>query len=169
MDNALLNEFKQNAIFRLKEGQRMLHLAFDKVEEKDVWAIPSENGNSLGNQILHSCGNMTQYILSSLGGIQDKRVREKEFSTRSGFTKRALLSLLDKTIAEAIATIENAPEATWLSFRKVQGFDLSGLGAVLHAVEHFSYHVGQVAFWIKQLTTEDLSFYADQDLTQLNE
>ena len=53
--------------------------------------------------------------------------------------------------------------------RKVQGFDLSGLGAVLHAVEHFSYHVGQVAFWIKQLTTEDLGFYADQDLTQLNE
>ena len=169
MDNALLVELKRNAIFRLEEGQRMLHLAFAKVEEKDVWVIPGEKGNSLGNQILHSCGNMTQYLCASLGETPDKREREKEFSTRSGFTKAALLSLLDKTIAEAIATVEKTPEAAWLRSRKVQGFDLSGVGVVLHAVEHFSYHVGQVAFWVKQLTAEDLGFYSDQDLTPLNE
>jgi uncharacterized damage-inducible protein DinB len=52
--------------------------------------------------------------------------------------------------------------------RKVQGFNLTGIGAVLHAVEHFSYHVGQVAFWVKQLTNSDLGFYDQQDLNQLN-
>jgi uncharacterized damage-inducible protein DinB len=43
------------------------------------------------------------------------------------------------------------------------------VGVVLHAVEHFSYHVGQIAFWIKLQTKEDLGFYDHHDLTQLNE
>jgi uncharacterized damage-inducible protein DinB len=46
---------------------------------------------------------------------------------------------------------------------------LSGVGVVMHALEHLSYHVGQIAFWIKLLTKEDLGFYAQHDLTQLNE
>ena len=50
----------------------------------------------------------------------------------------------------------------------MQGFEFSGLGAVLHAVEHFSYHVGQIAFWVKQLCEEDLGFYRDHNLNQLN-
>jgi uncharacterized damage-inducible protein DinB len=40
---------------------------------------------------------------------------------------------------------------------------------VLHAVEHFSYHVGQLAFWVKFLTHQDLGFYEGIDLTENNE
>ena len=54
----------------------------------------------------------------------------------------------------------------FIEYRKVQGFELSGLGVVLHAVEHFSYHVGQIAFWVKQLTKSDLGFYDDRNLNE---
>lgn len=169
MDNLILDEFKQNAIFRLEEGQRMIQLAFAKIEEKHLWEFPFENGLSLGNQLLHICGNMTQYAIASLSELPDQREREKEFATTAGFNKAALLQQLDQTITQAIASIRQASPNQYTQFRKVQGFELSGIGVVLHAVEHFSYHVGQVAFWVKQLTATDLGFYDQHDLTQLNE
>jgi len=169
MDNRLLDEFKQNAIFRLEEGQRMIHLAFAKIGEEQLWEIPVDQGLSLGNQLLHICGNMTQYAIASLTEQPDQREREKEFTTKEGFTKAELLQRLDHTISLAISSINEASATQYSRLRKVQGFELSGVGVVLHAVEHFSYHVGQIAFWIKLLTHEDLGFYADHDLTQLNE
>ena len=169
MDNRLLDEFKLNAIFRLEEGQRMIHLAFAKIGEEQLWKIPVSKGLALGNQLLHICGNMTQYAIASLSEHPDQREREKEFATKEGFTKAELLQRLDQTIAQAISSINQASATQYTQLRKVQGFELSGVGVVLHAVEHFSYHVGQIAFWIKLLTEEDLGFYADHDLTQLNE
>ena len=50
----------------------------------------------------------------------------------------------------------------------MQGFELSGVGVVMHAVEHFSYHTGQIAFWVKQLTQEDLGFYDGMNLNTKN-
>ena len=169
MDNLLLDEFKQNAIFRLEEGQRMIHLAFAKIGEEQLWKIPVAQGLSLGNQLLHICGNMTQYAIASLSEQPDQREREKEFATKEGFAKAELLQQLDHTISLAISSINEASATQYTQLRKVQGFELSGVGVVLHAVEHFSYHVGQIAFWIKLLTEEDLGFYAQHDLTQLNE
>ena len=72
-------EFKKNAVFRIKEGQRMVHLTFEKTIEEHIWKLPISNGISLGNQILHINGNMTQYIISSLGENIDYRDRDKEF------------------------------------------------------------------------------------------
>lgn len=169
MDNRLLDEFKQNAVFRLEEGQRMIHLAFAKIGEEQLWEIPTANGLSLGNQLLHICGNMTQYTVASLSEQPDKREREKEFKTKGGFAKGELLQRLDQTIALAISSINEASAIQYTQLRKVQDFELSGVGVVMHAVEHFSYHVGQIAFWIKLLTKEDLGFYDQHDLTQLNE
>ena len=169
MDNRLLDEFKQNAVFRLEEGQRMIHLAFAKIGEEQLWKTPTANGLSLGNQLLHICGNMTQYAVASLSDQPDQREREKEFTTKGGFAKDELLQQLDHTISLAISSISEASSDHYTQLRKVQGFEFSGVGVVLHAVEHFSYHVGQIAFWIKLLTEEDLGFYDHHDLTQLNE
>ncbi len=169
MEEQVLHEFKQNAIFRLEEGQRMIHLAFTKIGEEHLWELPFANGLSLGNQMLHICGNMTQYAIASLSELPDERKRDLEFSTSGGFTKTSLLNILDQTITQAIESIQKANAAQYTQVRRVQGFELSGVGVVLHAIEHFSYHVGQIAFWVKQLTQTDLGFYNHHDLTQLND
>ena len=83
METQILNEFKIQSIFRLKEGLRMVVKALDFIDEKELWQLPVENGISLGNQILHSCGNMRQYIISSLGDQIDSRKRDLEFKTKS--------------------------------------------------------------------------------------
>ena len=43
------------------------------------------------------------------------------------------------------------------------------LNNLLHAVEHYSYHTGQIAFWTKQLKNTDLGFYDGMDLNIKNE
>jgi uncharacterized damage-inducible protein DinB len=164
MNKIILKEFKENAVFRLEESLRMIFIAFSKITEEMLWKRPTEGGMALGNQILHSCGNMTQYISASLGEQKDER---KEFSTNAG-SKEELLTLLTTTVLKAQDTIQNATLLQYETVREVQGFRLSGIGVVLHAVEHFSYHTGQIAFWVKQLTQEDLGFYTGVDLTQNN-
>ena len=98
----------------------------------------------------------------------DERKRDLEFSTNTGLTKEELLKQLETTVRTAQDTIHNATSLQYETVREVQGFQFSGVGVVLHAVEHFSYHTGQIAFWVKQLTQEDLGFYAGMDLTQNN-
>ena len=168
METQILNKFKIQSIFRLKEGYGMVVKALDFIDEKELWQLPVENGMSLGNQILHSCGNMRQYIISSLGNQIDSRKRDLEFKTKSQLEKKVLLKQLKETIDASIQIIKKTNEQEYLKVKKVQAFSFSGIGLVLHAVEHFSYHVGQIAFWVKFLTQKDLGFYNGIDLAKNN-
>jgi len=149
METQILNEFKIHSIFRLKEGLRMVVKALDFIDEKELWQLPVENGMSLGNQI-------------------DSRKRELEFKTKSQLEKKVLLKQLKETINASIQIINKTNEQEYLKVKKVQAFSFSGIGLVLHAVEHFSYHVGQIAFWVKFLTQKDLGFYNGIDLAKNN-
>ena len=168
MNDIILKEFKENAVFRLDESLRMITIAFSKIADDMLWKRPTEQGMALGNQILHSCGNMTQYVCTTLAERVDERKRDLEFCTNTGLTKEELLKQLETTVRTAQDSIHNASALQYETVREVQGFRLSGVGVVLHAVEHFSYHTGQIAFWVKQLTQDDLGFYAGVDLTQNN-
>jgi uncharacterized damage-inducible protein DinB len=163
----LQDEFKKNCNFRLDESLRMIEQSFVFINETDVWKKPNPSLNSIGNLILHLCGNMTQYVLSGVGGFPDERDRNAEFE-ETGFTKDELLIKLRIIVRQVQNVIEMSSTESLLMVRSIQGFELSGLGAVLHAVEHFSYHTGQIAFWIKYLKNQDLGFYEGFDLTQTN-
>ncbi len=47
---------------------------------------------------------------------------------------------------------------------RVQGFEESGAGILIHVVEHFSYHVGQVTYFVKAYKDVDTGYYAGQNL-----
>ncbi len=123
----------------------------------------------MGNLLLHLCGNITQYIIAALGENLDLRERDKEFETVDGYTKNELWQQLEDTVNKAKEVLENASDKKLLKKHKVQGFYFSGIGIVIHAVEHFSYHTGQIAFCTKQLKNTDLGFYKDHNLNTKNE
>ncbi|WP_442266643.1 DinB family protein [Tenacibaculum sp. ZS6-P6] len=168
MNEELLNEFKEQIIFRLDESSRMNMKSLALISEEDVWKRFNQSSNSIGNLILHLCGNITQYAIASLGNKEDQRNRDLEFSTEKGYTKAELLSKLSATVQEAKRTILETSQEEYLRKRKVQGFNFSGIGIAIHVTEHYSYHTGQIAFWIKQLKNKDLGFYDGIDLTVKN-
>lgn len=166
-------DFKENTLYRIDESTRMIEISFEKLEdhfhpepiEVSLWKRPNAHSNSLGNLILHICGNMTQYVMTTLGEQEDDRNRELEFETKSGLTKTELLKKLHATVSQVKETIHAASEVRLLTKQNVQGFHFSGMGCVIHAVEHYSYHTGQIAFWVKQLIDKNLGFYDGMDLT----
>ena len=122
----------------------------------------------MGNLILHLCGNVGQYILSGLGGAPDVRERSKEFSERGPLPRAELLARLDRTMTEAARALDRLDPATILEKRVVQGFEYDGVGILIHVVEHFSYHTGQIAWFVKARKAIDLGFYRGVDLNRKN-
>lgn len=163
-ENLLKEELVNNVMYRMDESTRMIQKSLTEITEEELWQKPNESLNSIGNLILHLCGNMSQYIISSLGETEDIRNRDAEFSVQGTDTKLEVFEKLEHTLDTAKRVIFDSDTAQLLKVRSVQGFTLSGVGLVLHAVEHYSYHTGQIAFWVKQLKNKDLGFYNGLDL-----
>ena len=168
-------DLKKNACFRLDENLRMVQIALTKLRdyepavfESHFYKQPASSANSIGNLLLHLCGNMTQYILSSLCETPDNRDRDGEFDNKRTTASKEVIEQFEKTIEKVKKGIRTATAQQLLQMRSVQGFEMSGLGCVLHAVEHCSYHTGQIALWVKILTHQDLGFYDAIDLNQKN-
>ncbi|GGG44681.1 hypothetical protein GCM10011414_12820 [Croceivirga lutea] len=166
--NKFKEEFISNANYRLDESLRMIEISLAKITEEQLWQKPNTNTNSIANLILHLCGNLRQYGISSLKEIEDIRNRDLEFSMEKGFTKKDIFSKLTSTVLEVKNVLKSISDERLVTVKPVQGFEFSGIGNIIHLVEHFSYHTGQIAFWVKFLKDEQLGFYDGQDLNILN-
>src|SRR5919201_86015 len=69
-----------------------LKYCVEDLSESDVWWRPNEQSNSVGNLVLHLCGNLRQWIVSSIGGVQFDRDRDAEFAERRPRPKAELIA-----------------------------------------------------------------------------
>ncbi len=135
-----------------------------ELSDDEIWRRPNEHLVSVGNLILHLCGNMRQWIISGIGGAPDKRERAKEFSEKGPIPRADLIARLDSTLKEVAQVLRNADHAKLTESRTVQGEVTTGVSVVLHVTEHFSYHTGQISLHTKLLKNIDLGYYKDRDL-----
>lgn len=129
------------------------------LSDDEIWWRPNDASNSVGNLILHLCGNVRQWILASIGGEPDRRDRDGEFAARGGRTKAELAETLKTTVESALKIIGALAPERLMERRTIQGYDVYILEAVYTVVEHFSTHTGQIIFATKMLTGADLGFY----------
>ena len=131
---------------------------------EEIWARPNPETVSAGNLVLHLAGNVRQYIVATLGGVPDVRERSTEFSRTGPLPTADLLALLDQSMADASRVLEGLDATRLLETHRVQGFVESGLSILVHVVEHFSYHTGQIAYIVKSRKSIDLGFYRGKNL-----
>ena len=165
----LVQDFRLEACKRMRENTEKILSCLTHFDDRSVWERVNGNSLSVANQLLHLSGNITQYILSGLDGQPDQRRRDEEFDTRSGFTKQELTERFCKVADAAMAVTINCTLEDLTRVRRVQGFELSGLGMILHVVEHWSYHTGQIVAWTKQRTDRQMGFYDGVDLNTPND
>jgi uncharacterized damage-inducible protein DinB len=137
--------------------------AVETLPAEDLWWRPHEGALAVGTILRHLEGNVRQWILSGLAGLPDARVRSAEFKGPDEGTAAELLARLEATVRAAAAAIEGLDERALLAQHPIQGFDVTGLHAVLHVVEHFSWHTGQ-AVWIAKARAgarHGLAFFDD--------
>lgn len=160
---------RKEALRRLREGQERIRFCIQLLGDDQLWYRPNAHVVSVGNLVLHLCGNVGQWVNSTLGNRPDERRRDDEFNAVGPMDKRELRERLDSTLAYAydvLAGLGTADlERTW----NVQGYSETGLAIVLHVVEHFSYHTGQITLHTKLLLDIDTGYYAGQDLNRTGE
>ena len=169
MTSSLAQEFIKQSIYYFNINTPRIKACLGELKEDEVWQSPGLASNSIGNLVLHLCGNITQYVISSLGNTEDNRDRDKEFSEKGGYTITMLFDKLSGTVKRATEIINTLDENALTKNYSVQGFNLSGIGIIIHVTEHYSYHTGQIAFYTKQLRNKDMGFYAGTDLNKKNE
>jgi uncharacterized damage-inducible protein DinB len=137
---------------------KLLHCV-EQLSEEDLWWRPNEVSNSAGNLILHLCGNLRQWIVSSVGGVQFTRNRAAEFAERGPIPKATLVAHLRQVVQEVDDVLSRVTDAQLLTHLKIQKYDVTTMQAIYHVIEHFSYHLGQILYIYKLRTGTDPRFY----------
>jgi uncharacterized damage-inducible protein DinB len=162
---ALIAETKRRLF---EESVPRIRKCLAQLGEDEIWHRPNAEVVSAGNLILHLCGNVRQNIVSGLGGAPDERQRDREFSAAGPLPAAELLARLDALMADVDRTLDRLDPESLLEVRRVQGGEETGLSILVHVIEHFSYHVGQITYYVKTKKAVDLGYYAGRDLNARN-
>jgi uncharacterized damage-inducible protein DinB len=127
--------------------------------DEEVWYRSNDNCNSIGNLLLHLTGNIRQWVLGGLGGENIERNRPAEFAARGPQPAVEVLGRLVETVDRAIEILGQLDSAELLARRTIQDYDVTGVIAVCHVVEHFAFHTGQIVHITKMLKDVDVSVY----------
>ncbi|MCU0349050.1 MAG: DUF1572 domain-containing protein [Saprospiraceae bacterium] len=131
---------------------------------EEVWYRPNENSNSVGNLVLHLCGNVRQWLLGGLGGYTDNRRRQQEFDERGPIPTSVLVRHLDELAEEVEKVLARLTTERLMQNVDVQGFKENGVGVLVHVVEHFSYHTGQITYYVKWRKNINTNYYGGINL-----
>jgi uncharacterized damage-inducible protein DinB len=151
--------FLQFSAEKLRQFVDRIDVCLGKLTEGQIWARGGENENAIGNLALHLSGNVRQWIVCSLGDNPDHRNRDAEFAARAGLTAVELSAKLRDTVEQAAQIISGLSSDQLTRTYEIQNYQVSGVEAVCHVVEHFAQHTGQIIFATKMLTGSDLGFY----------
>jgi uncharacterized damage-inducible protein DinB len=141
-----------------KQNLPLIVKSLQQLSEEEIWWRPNPASNSAGNLVLHLCGNVRQWIVSHLGGTEFKRERDLEFSERGPIPRNKLVAQLRRTVRDASRVLARLSDDSLAQEHTIQGLHVTGLEAVYHVVEHFSYHTGQIIYITKLKRSRDLRF-----------
>lgn len=136
----------------------------ESLSEEDIWKRQNQSSNSVGTLCLHIIGNCRQWLLGNLIGLDDNRKRDEEFDLNNNHSKKALKQAFKMLETDLLDNKHLFQSIDLTKTYKVQVFNDNGVSIITHAIEHFSYHTGQIALLTKLNKNEDLGFYAHLNL-----
>ncbi len=155
---------EQTDVRLFKESIPRIKKCLEQLDAEQIWWRPNDHSNSIGNLVLHLCGNVRQWILAGLDGQKDVRKRQLEFDEKGPVPKETLVRLLTDLETDVRIALKNVRPDSLTQVYDVQIYKESGVSILVHVIEHFSYHTGQIAWITKMILDEDLRFYGDTDL-----
>ena len=115
-----------------------------QLSDDQVWHRPRPGLNSIGNLILHLCGNLRQWIVAGIGEAADARDRAAEFAERGPIPKEELVRGLEAAVEEAERVLAGVDARQLGEVRRIQGFDVTGVAAIFDSVPHFRGHAQEI-------------------------
>ena len=152
-----------------EESYPRIYKCLSMLDDDQIWESPHGNIPSVGCLILHLCGNARQWILSGLGGEKDNRNRDDEFVIHRNIRKSDFIFLLENLKVKLQTCLRELPEEALHNTIIVQDFNVSGFSAMVHVLEHFSYHTGQITTLTKLYSNEETGYYSGLNLNAKNQ
>ena len=153
---------KAHACERLAHYLAQIERCATLLTTDELWFRPNAHVNSVANLILHLTGNVRQWILGGVAGQGVDRDRPAEFAARDGRPASEITPALRATVEQAIDVISNLSPESLAEMRTIQRYEVTVETAVLHVVEHFAFHAGQIVHATKWIRDVDLSLYDAQ-------
>ncbi len=157
----LLEEFELRVF---EESYERIEHCLGVLSQEQVWTAPNETTVSVGCLIKHLLGNMQQWVYAGVLNGDFTRDRDAEFVPEFSMSinelQRSMNAVKDKVMSRLITLSEED-----LTQRiTIQGFDVTGFSAIIHVIEHFSYHTGQITTLTKLHLNRETNYYGDRDL-----
>src|SRR5581483_4050909 len=92
------DSFFELAARYLEEYLAKIRLALETMPLDRVWWRPRAESNSAGNLVLHLCGNLSLWLLRSVGNEPFERDRAAEFAATGGPGAAELLARLEDVV-----------------------------------------------------------------------
>ena len=143
--------FLASARYILKDYLDEFRRAVQGLPDEAVnWVPGGEDTNSIAVLVTHSLHSTHSWVSIAVGAPLPDRDRDSEFLTRAAGAAE-LMSLIDDLGGQILALLDNASEIDWSANRKAHmrpdpdlpDYVPAAFG-LIHAVEHFSQHVGHV-------------------------
>jgi uncharacterized damage-inducible protein DinB len=152
-------DFLRISTEKLRRSGSRIEDCVGRLNYEQIWTRNADNVNSIGNLILHLCGNVRQWIGFGIGELADQRDRDGEFAARGGLEPAELIELSRKTVSDAIGILGSFDAARLLEKVTIQNSEVTRMEAIYQVVEHFAQHTGQIIFVTKMLTGDDLGYF----------
>lgn len=142
--------FQVQSAAYLTEYLDKIRLAVADLDDEELWHRPAPGTNSAANLVIHLTGNLSLWILKSVAGEDYERHRSAEFAADESAGKAEILAAFTTVVERATAVLAALPDDDLGRELDVQGYACDAFTAAYHAVEHMSYHTGQVVWIAKQ-------------------
>lgn len=140
--------------------RRDIHKLYREVEaytkEEDLWIVGEKIRNSAGNLTLHLIGNLNHYIGFHLGHTDFQRDRDFEFHGKN-IPRERLLEQIEDTQNMVDQTLKSLSAEQLEQDFPIEVFNknMTTEFFLIHLFGHLSYHLGQINYHRRLLTTDD--------------
>ena len=151
--------FITHSVGKLEQMTGHIENCLDRLTEDQLWQRGSAPENSVGNLVLHLCGNLGQWIGHFLAGRDDTRNRPAEFAAISRLSGAELKAKLRAAVDLAKSDIGALTQERLEAVVTTADGQSNVLTLVYQVVGHFQQHTGQIMFAAKLMTQGGLGFY----------
>ncbi|MBT8486304.1 MAG: DUF1572 family protein [Phycisphaerales bacterium] len=138
---------------RVRESTAQIEHCLDQLDQSDLGWRSFDGQNSVAVILVHLQGALRQWVIAGVGGAPDRRDRPAEF-TAAPPAASILREDFRTTIAEVDRVLADLDPDELLTPRRIQGFELTVLDAIVNSISHLSGHAQEITC-ITRMRRED--------------
>jgi uncharacterized damage-inducible protein DinB len=148
--------YLDDIVFSFRKHKELAEKAFRQVGDEGFFKKPGEHSNSIAIIIKHVAGNLASRWTDFLTTDGDKpwRDRDAEFVISPEDSKERLIAAWEKGWTALFQTLGTLQEADLLKQVTIRGEGHTVLQAIHRSLTHTVYHVGQIVYLCRLVTTE---------------